>query len=51
MNFGGASFSREDRVVLGSRDRYLYLYENIQEKYKLTKFFLGDNRGLTFTDL
>lgn len=51
LNFGGASFSREDRVVLGSRDRYLYLYENIQEKYKLTKFFLGDNRGLTFTDL
>ena len=38
FNFGGESFSREDRVIIGSKEKYLYLYENTQGSYKLTKF-------------
>lgn len=51
FNFGGESFSREDRVIIWSKEKYLYLYENTQGNYKLTKFPLWGKGVLTFANL
>lgn len=51
LNFGGKSFSREERTILSSSEWYWYLYDNIKWNYKLTKFFMGKGNILTFAQL
>ena len=51
LNFGGKSFSREERTILSSSEWYWYLYDNIKWNYKLTKFFIGKKNILTFAQL
>lgn len=51
FNFWGISFSREDRALISSKEKMVYLYENQQDEKKLTKFSIGEQNLLTFAEL
>lgn len=51
MNFGGSCFAREDRLLISSKERFLYLYEWDREQRRLTKFGIGKKTSLTHADV